>query len=83
VKTCNDCFQIKPIEAFYLWQGKYRRAACNTCKNVQDHQRVLTKKLAAGDRSIVNCEGCDLLMRKVTTRKICLICKGSNDGTKL
>jgi NAD-dependent SIR2 family protein deacetylase len=76
VKTCNDCFEIKPIDDFYLWQGKYRRAACNPCKNKQDHQRVLSKKLAAGDRSIVNCSRCDLLMRKVTNRKVCQACRG-------
>ena len=82
-KKCADCLENKPIESFYLWMGKYRRNSCNPCKNVQDHQRILTKKLAAGDRSIVNCENCDLLMRKITTRKICLTCKGKIDGTRI
>jgi len=83
VKTCSDCFKVKPVDDFYLWKGKYRRNACNPCKNTQDHQRILSKKLAAGDRSIVNCENCDLLMRKITTRKICLKCKGITNGARI
>jgi hypothetical protein len=75
MKVCNDCFESKPLTEFYLWCGKYYRAACNPCKNKQDHQRVLTKKLNGGDKSITNCSECGLLCKKVYGKTECVTCR--------
>ena len=83
MKACRSCHTDKAADEFYkLRANKYHNSGktwlsndCRKCKNVQDHQRALTKKLASGEL-IVNCDDCGLLMRKMATRKVCLQCIG-------
>lgn len=43
VKRCNVCGQWKPLDAFYLIKGRYRRAMCCDCDNTRDRTQTLTR----------------------------------------
>jgi len=79
---CKSCSENKPDEDFYLLRSNryhavdktWRSNRCKKCTNKRDHQRTLEKLMLKGV-AIVNCDKCDMLMKKMTTRTVCLGCR--------
>lgn len=87
MKTCNNCKETKEDDSFYTHACSFsyktwKSNDCKKCKNKMDHERDLSKQLAAGANNIVNCSGCDRLMKKKANRDTCFECnrKEINDG---
>jgi len=77
-KICKTCFIKKPEEDYKLWKsggkvGRYK--SCKACIYLADSQRVLSKELAAGSRSISNCDTCDLLYKIKIGSSSCVSCR--------
>lgn len=71
-KTCNACFEHKPLTDFYCSYKKngrvYYRGECKRCKSEANQQKEALGKAMKNPHDFLECDNCDKVFFKYTER---------------